>query len=214
LAAAPAKVRDAEAEAVRRFVAEQFAWLTRRHPPATVILLRVLADEYQHAAVLVKDGDVQGGHTHAEALDRMSTDESEELRAIRALSAQPVWALIWWKEGDPARAIEALMTALEAAERLADRYGYSYLSSKRIHLAANLARVFESTDALERATNWIHALRAVVAGDSSAWPLEGSSSLAVPLQPNDRLAIETQLDRIEERIAAKRHATASRIASS
>lgn len=198
------QVEEAERKAVQIFNNRQFAALLRRHPLDEILILPVLADNYQHAAVEAKSKRVATARYEMYALDEMALALSgdQEIQSVCHLSSLPVWALILWLEGCPEDAIEKLHGALQSCIELTN-YSHDYLTAKRIHLAANIGRVLVSVGSESQAFAHVTSLQAVVAGDRDKWPFEGRKSLDVPLEGSERLSIEYQLSRITDRINSK-----------
>ena len=186
----------AERELSREFLRCQFHALTRRHVLDDLILLRVLVDNYHHAAIEAKEGRVDSARCEMQALDSISTSADPEIGAVRRLSALPVWALICWKDGHPKEAIEHLSSSLEACRDLSAVFEHDYLTAKRLHLAANIARVLASCGEEHRSIELASSLRSVALGDRDAWPYWGRESLQIPLKENELQIIEYQLARI------------------
>ncbi|MEA2236481.1 MAG: hypothetical protein QOC81_1205 [Thermoanaerobaculia bacterium] len=175
--------------------------MVRRWPVEEIIRLHVLADNHQHAAVAAKDGRVSAARVELKALDAMTLVEDPEVRAVYRMSSLPAWALVCWKEGNPDKAVDCLHDALHACTELSSRFGHDYLTAKRIHLAANIARVHVSNHALPQALQEVARLRAVIDGNREQWPFDDGESLVVPLHGVERQTLEAQLERIVARAA-------------
>ena len=189
-------VDTVERDALRSYLSRQFAVLTRCHSVDDIILLRVLADNHQHAALQAKKGSIATARSEMRALDTMALPDKRELHILYRVSARPAWALIHWFENDHQQAIQQLEVALCACAELAADYDHDYLTGKRIYLAANVARVLMSLGASGQALDRVTALKAVLSGDRSKWHFGGSESLEVPLNGAERLGLEHQLSRI------------------
>jgi hypothetical protein len=130
------------------------------------------------------------------ALDAIQLPDDHELQAVYDTSALPAWALIWWFENQNEEAIRQLQRALRTCFDLTAKFGHDYLTGKRIHLAANIARVLMACGAHTQSLEYVTALRAVVSGDRGRWPFEGPESLDVPLEGVELLGLKHQLARI------------------
>jgi len=192
-----AALDDAEGRAGRMFAQNQFRTMAVRHAPEEIITLQVLMDYGQRAAQDAKHGRLVDARRWLAAIDGIPLTTHPEFEGARSLSLLPVWALVRWREGEFLAAIEHLERALAAGYTLATRFGHRYLTTKLIHLAANVARVLQSAGENERALTVVSQLRAVIAGDASRWPYEGAATLKVALEGPERELIERQLRRTE-----------------
>ena len=181
----------------RRYFTRQFSVLILNHSPEDVIFHRVVADYCQHPVWLANQGRLEEARRALRALDGLVTTRDAELVAVHRVAALPAWSLIHWREQDNGGALALLAQALEACLELTVRFGHDYLTSKRLHLAANTARVLLSQGLPGQATARVAALRAVAGGAREAWPFAGADSLDVPLQGPERSGIEYQLERIK-----------------
>jgi hypothetical protein len=185
-----------ERDAVQAFRRRRCVALVQHHSPEEIIVVEVLTDNHHHAAFEAKNGRVVVARAEMQALDAMPLSDDPEIQSVYDLSALPVWGLIRWLEGYPKEAIELMHGALRVSVELTIRFGHDYLTSKRIHLAANIGRVLVSLGECAEALDLVGSLRAVVAGDRSKWPYESHESLDVPLEGSERRVIEYQLARI------------------
>jgi hypothetical protein len=192
-----AVLEDAERRAGRIFAQNQFKTMAARHAPEEIIKLQVLMDYGQQAAQEAKQGRVAEARRLLAAIDGVPMSADPEFEEARSLTLLPVWALVRWRENDPAEAIELLERALAAGHVLATRFGHAYLTTKLIHLAANVARVLQSAGANERALAVVAELRAVIIGNARSWPYDGADALRLPLEGSEREIIERQLSRTE-----------------
>jgi tetratricopeptide (TPR) repeat protein len=187
---------QAERHALRKYLARQFIVLTQRHSPEDAILVRVIADYHGAAVQQAKQGHLEAARAILRRLENLARLDEAELLITHRVTALPASALIHWYEGDHDEAIRLLKRALDACLELATGFGHDYLTAKRIHLAANTARVLASLGSLDRALSRVAALKTVVAGERAWWPFEGPESLDVPLNYPERFFLEEQLARI------------------
>lgn len=192
-----AVLEDAERRAGRLFAQNQFKTMAARHAPEEIIKLQVLMDYGQQAAQEAKQERVVEARRLLAAIDGVPLPDDQEFEEARSLSLLPVWALVRWRENEPAEAIELLERALAAGHALATRFGHAYLTTKLIHLAANVARVLQSAGANKQALAAVAELRAVISGNAGSWPYDGSVALRLPLEDGEREIIERQLSRTE-----------------
>lgn len=190
-------LKEAERKAVRIFAQNQFKTMAARHAPEEIIKLQVLMDYGQQAALEAKLGRVAEARQLLAAIDNVSVPSDPEFEAASSLSLLPVLALIRWRENDPAAAIELLERALAAGHALTTRFGHTYLTTKLIHLAANVARVLQSAGENKVALVVVAELRAVISGKTGSWRYDGADALRVPLEDAEREIIERQLLRTE-----------------
>jgi hypothetical protein len=183
-------------EILRRYFDRQFRVLIRRHAAQDAILLRVVADHCQQPVCLANQGCLDEARRALSALDGLVTTEDAELVAVHRVAALPARALIHFREHDHAGALALLEQALDACLELTVRFGHDYLTPRRLHLAANTARVFLAQGLTAQALERGAALHAVAGGERAAWPLAGGDSLEVPLQGPERFGIDYQLERI------------------
>jgi hypothetical protein len=186
-----------EVEAQRKYSSRQVAILTRRHSPENIIFVRVLADYHAYIVLQAKKGFVAAARADMRALDAIQRPNAPELGAVYDTSALPAWALIHWFERRNVEAIRLLHRALTACSNLTTKFGHDYLTGKRIHLAANIARVLMSFGSHTQGLEYVAALRAVISGDRGHWPFDGGGSLDVPLERVELLGLMHQLARIE-----------------
>ncbi len=193
---APESVDPEERRATERYLERQFAVLRRRHSAQNAILLRVVADHCAHAVALAKRGALADARTQLTTLDGLAPCHDVELRAVHGIVALPAWALVEWREQQHARAQGLLRQAIELCGWLAGDRGHDYLTGKRIHLAANTGRVLVSQRQFGEARACVRALRAVLAGDRSAWCFASPESLVLPLVTGQATGLARQLDRV------------------
>ena len=190
-------IDPATAELRRR----QFALLLGRHRYQDVILVRVLTEHYQHVATGAKAGRVDVARAQLRALaEGVPLPESPELRLVVEFAALPVSALIQFQQGDLLAARQLLTDALDVGAELAFRYGHDYVTGKRLHLAANLARIAIAEGHHEQAAALLADLHAVSGGQRSRWPFAGVATLEVPLPDDMRAVIDAQLRREQARL--------------
>jgi hypothetical protein len=193
---APLHAVGPEREALRKYLARQFSVLIRRHSPEDAILARIVADYHHLAVTQAKSGDFSAARRTIDTLASFSKPDIPELVALHKISALPARALIYWLEKDYQEATRLLLGALDACLELTVRYNHDYLTAKRIHLAANTARILASIGASDEAISRVTAIRAVIKGECKHWPFGGCDSLQVPLSYPERPILEYQLDRI------------------
>lgn len=191
------ELKDAERNAGWMFAQNQFKTMATRHPPEEIIKFQVLMDYGQQAAQNAKQGRLAESRHWLAVIDGIHLPAKLEFEEARLLSLLPVWALVRWREGELAEAICDLERALTAGHILATQFGHGYLTTKLIHLAANVARVQQSAGENQCAIAIVAQLRGVIAGDASLWPYHGASLLKVPLEAEEREIIEGQLRRTE-----------------
>jgi hypothetical protein len=190
-----AGVDTLESRILLSYVTAQCHVLLRRHRYEDFLLARTLADHHQHAAWEAKRGHLSTARQVLLALEDLHPS-GEELSLTCRITADPVWALIDWKEGRCAQAIGRIRIALKACSELAARYNHNYLSAKRIYLASRIARVYISCGASERASHLVEALTAVTDGTVDRWPFENLGSLEVPLRGDERIMIASELEQL------------------
>lgn len=166
-----------ELEAQRKCLNRQCAILSRHHSPESIILIRVLAEYHAYTVRQAKQGFLLIAQSQLSSLDSIPLPDDNELHAVYETSALPAWALIRWLENKNETAIQHLRAAICACFDLTTKFSHDYLTVKRIHLAANIARVLISSDFHTQGLEYVAALRAVVSGDRSCWPFEGSNPL-------------------------------------
>jgi len=197
-----AQTAPTETHLLRELVRRQLTVLFSRHSPEDVILVRVLIEYCQHAAMIAKAGEVERARAELTALSRQIPAEEELGRAVD-VAALPALALVNWREGDHDAARGQLVDALDACAELASRWGHDYLTGKQLHLAINIVRVSITQRDWGGAGTLLAALRAVAAGDRDRWPFAGRESLEVPLSGMESLVIDAQLARTADRLAAR-----------
>ena len=187
------------------FRRRQLTLLLERHRHEDVILARVLTEHYQHVASEAKAGRGEGARAQLKMLaEEVPLPDTPELRGVVELAALPAWALVDFQEGNLDAARQLLLRALEVAAELAACYGHDFLTGKRLHLAANVVRIEIADGQQERAAALLVNLRAVSLGNRNRWPFVGATTLDVPLSPDVRLVIDSQLGREQDRLMAGR----------
>ena len=180
----------------------QFAVLAVRHPIEDVVLIGVLADYHQQAAVKAKQGNPDQARADLRGTQAVSERiAAGELRTVVRVSEQPVQALLDWMADRPDDAVGRLSAALADARDLAAHHGHDYLTGRRFHLAANVARVQISTGRDDVARSVLNDLWAAMAGERERWPFGAGEQLDVPLTGNTRTIIGAQLTRLGHRLA-------------
>lgn len=187
------QVDTLEVEIWRHYFARQFAVLSRRHAPETAILLRAIADYCRLPVDYANKGQLEEARTAASTLDRLTPSNDAELVAVASVAVRPVWALIHWREGSTETANELLLAALDDSRVLASEYDHDYLTARRIHLAANTARVLINQGRPDEALSRGNDLACVARGDLSRWQFGGHETLDVPLIGAEDVGITRQL---------------------
>ena len=181
----------------------QLTLMFSRNVADDVLFVRVMVEEYQHAAGLAKQGRLAETRRALAALrDDISPPSGAELSLVLEVAALPVWSLLLWKEGDASRADAALSAALQACACLAEDWNHDYLTLKQLHLAMNIARVQGSTGDGKSAEALLAMLEAAVFGDRSAWPFAGGDRLSIPLTGLEREVALGELKRVRRRLRA------------
>lgn len=183
----------------------QYKALIKRHPVDDVILVRVLTDHYQLVANTAKAGEIDEAKRMLTALARdIELPADEEIRDSVRLAELPVRALVHWREGETAAALDRLHAGLDSGGRLASAYAHDYLTSRRIYIGVNMTRVLVTTDDVAGASRLVDSLAAVAAGDRARWPFSEPASLDVPLRGLHQAVIDWHLDRMRSLVAAAR----------
>lgn len=187
--------------AERDYFVAQFKALIKRHPVEDVILVRVLADHYQLAAKAAKLGEIGEAKRILAALGRdVDLPPDDEIGQAVRFAELPARALVHWLEGETVEALDLLRGGLESGGRLASAYEHDYLTSKRIYIGANVARVLVATDDVADASRLVDSLVDVAAGDRGRWPFGEPDSLDVPLQGRQQAVIAWHLDRVRSHV--------------
>lgn len=192
-----------EAEIWRAYYARQFVVLTQRHPVETAILLRTIADYCRTPVDYANNGMLAEGRAALRSIESLCPQGDAELVAVANAVTQPAAALLSWREGDGRTADRLLRGALKDCGRLARNFGHDYLTSRRIHLAANVARLLASAGRNHEALEMGAELAAVAGGDAGRWRFGWRETLTVPLAGNEQFGISRQLANLE-RIAGGR----------
>lgn len=158
--------------------------------------MRTLADFHQHAAEEAKRGRLHVARVQMGALERLQPTTEEELSLVCGITAEPVWALIEWKEGNHKDAIRRLQAGLTACSELTTKHGHDYLTAKRIYLASHIARVHSSLGHTSRSRELVTALIAVKDGAADRWPFDDPDSLEVPVLGDEELVLASQLQKL------------------
>ena len=197
-----------EALLEREYFAKQFQTLIKRYKAEDVILVRVLADYYQHAANEAKGGRISQAKSELNALSDVRKPADTELRFASRISERSVWALVSWKEGAYPVALGRLHKALDACAWLSVRRDHTYLTGRKIHIALNIARVMIAMGDLQRATQMQDALQIVIEGNPSAWPFAHPHTLRLPLEDPELGILKFQFLRNRNHLAKASKITA------
>jgi hypothetical protein len=189
-----------DVHAFRDYLRRQFAVLVARHPLDQAMLVRVLGEEYQRAAGLAKDGNLEAATAAMAmlgALEQLPTD-GEPRQALDTV-ALPAEALVAWRSGDAQGARVLLHRSLDRCGELSPR-GHDYLTARQLHLALNIARLDAERDP-SAAAGLLARVVAVAEGDADAWPFSGARRLRVPLSGIDHAAITAQIHGLRARMS-------------
>lgn len=189
-----------DVNAFRDYLRHQFITLIARHPVEQAMLVKVLCEEYQRAAVQAKNGRVGEAASAMSALAEIAgaTADPELCQALNTV-ALPARALVAWLSGDRQEARRLLDRSLEDCAALAAR-GHSYLTGRQLHLALNIARLQAEDDALA-AAELTSRVADVAMGDATRWPFAGTDGLRLPLSELDRAATDGQVAKLRARLS-------------
>ena len=194
-------VAHPDVNAFQDLLRAQFVVLGGRYGTERAVLVRVLCEEYQHAAATARSGDLEKAASVMAALEHEVQHPAEaELRRAVATVALPAQAMVAWLSGDAEAAQRQLEEALEECARLAAS-GHDYLTARRLHLALNLVRLDVGRIAPAVALEEVARLEATAHGDRSRWPFAEPATLRLPLRGVDRAAIDGQVARLRARLA-------------
>jgi hypothetical protein len=189
-----------DVNAFRDYLRHQFIVLIDRHAVEQAMLVKVLCEEYQRAAMQARDGSVgEAASAMSELAEIDGTPADPELRQALNTVALPAQALVAWLTGDRVEARRLLHRSLDDCAALAAR-GHTYLTGRQLHLALNIARL-EAEDDADAAAQLTSRVADVAAGDATRWPFAGADDLRIPLSSIDRAAIDGQVARLRVRLS-------------